>query len=551
MAAKLADRYPWSFAEHVLRQLPAPVGPDRVEEESGEFIPGAPLWDGGGMRLFGAQLAAMASEARFIVDAGGVRSGKSLRGAMALLVDYLWRTGIRHVMTDLWWVVADSYEMCEEEMNHLHRMLDELGIPHTFNSPKNGSWEIRFPHNECEFSTKTAKDITKIASKNVRGIVLAEANQATAGAWNACRLRVSQSRGWVRLEGTFESAEKGPWYSRLWEDWQRAEAMGVSFSVPTWENLAIYPLGRADQEIVEAETTLAPDVFLEKFGGQPIRRSDSVMKYADEEVHVGHRYPRLGVSFDPERPVWLFSDPGTSHAYAVAAVQFWRGDRPGELAPYVRADDYGTPLEAESANVVWIIDSVYRWGRTAADIIEECAEREWAKNVEGIVMDVAARQRNANGDAVIEQWDTHWLRLTGQRIQIVTQPVPLAAGYESHRVALLNSWPEDRAQQVWNVEKKVKQVTNPDGPRLMISPEAAPPLFGGIVDGQYYAGEYNLHRHRKAPDGTIIADEPLDRDNDYIKAINYGLYWYFGAAGVGHYVDRWRTHSAEWEMTVA
>ena len=551
MAAKLADRYPWGFAEHVLSKLPAPVGPDSIDPETDEFIPGRPLWEGGGMRFFGAQLEAMRCEARFVVDAGGVRSGKSLRGAVRILLDYLWRTNVRGIKTDEWWVVADSYEMCEEEMNHLHRMLDSLGIPHTFRSPENGSWAITFPHNECEISTKTAKDITKIASKSKRGVVIAEANQTSEGAKRACQERVSQSRGWVVLEGTFESAEKGPWYSQLWEDWQKPGAEGVSFSVPTWENLAVYPLGRDDPEIRERELNMAPDLFLERYGGQPIRRSDSVMKYADEKFHVAHRYPRLGMSFDPERPVWLFSDPGTSHAYAVAAVQFWRGARPQDMSAYVISGDYEEPIESYEANVVWVIDAIYRWGRTAADIIEECAAREWAPNVQGIVMDIAGRQRNANGPAVIEQWATHWLRLTRQQIEIITQPVPLPSGYDIHRTALLNSWPEVEAQRVWNADKRVRQVTNPDGPRLMISPDASAPLFGGMVDGQRYAGEYNLHRHRKAPDGSIIADDPVDRDNDMIKALNYGLFWYFGSAGVGHFINRRTANHAPFSVNVA
>lgn len=551
MPAKLADRYPWKFAEHILKQLPAPVGPDSIDPETEEFIPGAPLWEGGGMRLFGAQLEAMRCEARFILDAGGIRSGKSLRGAIAILLDLLWRTGVRGVKDDLYWVVGDSYEMCEEEMNHLHRMLMELGIPHEFRNPQNGSWSITFPHWQTEVSTKSAKDITKIASKPLRGMVVAEANQTSEAAFDACRQRVSQTRGWVRLEGTFESGEGGPWYSRKWEDWQKPDAMGVSFSVPSWENLAVYPAGRDEQEIRDAERDLAPDVFLEKFGGQPIRRSDSVMKYADEKHHVRHRYPRLGTSFDPERPVWLFGDPGSNHAYAVFAVQFWNGSMPAEMEPYIRTNDYEPPAQMFDGNVVWLVDAVYRWGRTAVDVIEECANRPWAANVEGTVMDVAARQKNANGDAVVEQWATHWFRLTHRQIMIITQPVPLMPGYDIHRTALLNSWPEDVAQQTWNIDKKVRQVTNPDGPRLMISPDAAPPLFGGMVDGQRYAGEYNLHRHRKAPDGSIVSDEPLDRDNDAIKAINYGLYWYFGAAGMAHFYNRRQSQSQGFAFAVA
>ena len=522
MAELLADRWPEQFARHVFKQLPAPLGPDRVDPETGEFVAGKKLWEHG-LRLSPEQEAPMFCPARFVLDAGGIRSGKSLRPALKILLDFLWRVQVRGVVDDIWGVVADTYSMAEEEMNHLHRLLGELGIPHEFRNPQNSSWTITFPDVPAHVKTLTAADVTKIASKPYRGLVLAEANQASYDAFTAARGRVSQTRGWIYLSGTFESQTKGPWYAQLWEDWQKEGAMGVSFSTPTWANRVVYPDGREEAEIKAAELDLPPDTFLEKYGGRPIKRSDLVMKYADERMHIAHRFPTLGRSYDPEKPVYLFSDPGTAHAYAVIAVQFWASDKNGDLV---------TPTRSTTGNVCWAIDAVYRWGREVSSIVAECAAKPWSMNAEVAIMDVAARQRRAEGAPVVEQWANLWREHTGQHIWIQTQPVPLAAGYDIHRRALLNSWPEDAAQRHFNADKKLRQVTDPEGPRLMFSPEAAVPLFGGLVDGQRHAGEYNLHRNRKAPDGTIMSDDPIDRDNDAIKALNYGLFWYFGPAGM-------------------
>lgn len=542
MAELLADRYPPDFIDAILAKLPAPVSPDTVDDE-GNFVPGEKMWEQG-MRLGPEQRAPLECPSRWVQDAGGWRSGKSLRGALRLLLDIFWRARVRNRDDDLFGVVAIDYEQAKETMRHLSQMFEDLGIPHTLRLPDGNRGHLTFPHLKTEVISMTAADPAKIAGRPYRGMVVTEANQCPAIVKDMIRGRISQTRGWCYMEGTFESQMKGPWYARQWYDWQREGAEGVSFSVPTWANSVLYPGGRYDPEILGAESNMAPDEFLERYGGVPLKRSDLVMKYAAEEHHVKHLYPSLGTSFDPDRPVFLFSDPGTAHAYAVFAVQFWKGMTWGHEA--------GTLLPAKgnsSGNVAWVIDVVYRWGRSAREIIKECAHRKWSHNVETTVMDIAAVQRRAEGDPIVEQWSRYWREETGRAIHVVTQPVPLHPGYDIHRLALLNSWPEAHAQRAFNRDGKVTHVTNPEGPRLMIDPIAAAPLFGGIVDGRHYEGEYNLHRQRKSPDGTILSDDPIDVDNDAIKALNYGLYWWFGPAGNKR---QWAgTNSVPWEYEVA
>lgn len=519
MAVKLADYPSPSFIAHLHAKHPAPKGPDRVDLLTGEVIVGEKLWDHG-IRLQGNQKKVIEDRSRFIQAAGGWRAGKSFIGADRIYVDFMWRVGVRGVTDDLWGVLADSYSMAQEEMRHLDRLLTEADIPHDFKTPENASWKISFPAWTAEIVTLTASDVTKIASRPYRAIVFAEAAQSIFQAFENAVGRVSQTRGWVLLEGTFENT-KGPWYAQMAESWAKPGAMGVFYSLPSWENLVVYPGGRDDPEILDRERTMSPSAFLEKYGGEPTKRSDLMMPYASERHHVAHRYPNLGISYDPERPVILFSDPGTTHAYSVLAVQMWE-------------------------NVVWVIDAVYRWGRTADQIIAECSAKPWAANVESAVMDFAARQHRAEGPPIVEQWQTGWRKHVGQTLYIHAEPVPLHAGYDIHRRALLNSWPEDEAQLMFNHDKKLRQVTDPTGPRIMFSPDAREPLFGGMVDGVAYAGEYNLHRNKKNREGTITSDDPIPVDDDAVKAINYGLVWWFNHSGEGH--KRQFGGSIPWEM---
>jgi len=164
-------------------------------------------------------------------------------------------------------------------------------------------------------------------------------------------------------------------------------------------------------------------------------------------------------------------------------------------------------------------------------------------------MDVAARQRRAEGPPIIEQWAKGWRHHTGNPMHVIANQVPLAAGYDIHMRALLNAWPEQEANQRFNRDGQIRQIVDPYGPRLMFDPRAAAPLFGGQVDGVQYAGEYNQHRQKKNREGAIVSDDYIDMDNDGIKALNYGLYWKFGAAGDKNSTTR--LGAAPWEVNVA
>jgi len=513
MAEPLIDWAPIEFAEHVFRKHPAPRGPDRIDDHTGEVLVGQPLWDHG-IRLNPGQRKVFQSRARYKGAGGGWRGGKSWTGGASIYIDYLWRRQVRGITTDIWGVIADTYSMAEEEMRHISRLFVDGNIPHEFRQPEGRPWVITFPDSDNEIRTLSASDVTKIASRPFRGLVIAEANQTVKQTFENALGRVMETRGWILLEGTFES-EKDPWYSQLCLAWQNDGAMGEFFSLPSWENQVFYPGGREDPAILQMEKDLSPDRFREKVAGEPVKRADLALRYADARFHVRHRYPRLGTSYDPEQPVTLWSDPGTAHAYAVFAVQFF--------------SQSNNPLK--KGNIAWIIDAVYRWGRTAQDIIAECAGRPWAQNVDKAVMDFAARQRRAEGLPIVEQWTNGWYEQTGRRLWVFTQPVPLAPGYDIHKRALLNSWPEDLAQLEFNRDGKMRSMTDPEGPRLMFDPRAAAPMFGGQVDELFYAGEYSLHRSRTNRGGTVTTDEYIDIDNDGIKAINYGLWDYFGAVG--------------------
>lgn len=506
-----------SFIDHVMGLLPAPR----------DFETGEKLWEKG-KRFFGQQERVVKDRYRFKKIDGGVRGGKSETAATVLLVDILWRVQVRNIRDDLWAVVADTYSMAEEEMRHLSRMLEDLEIPHTLNAPTHARWRLTFPGMKAEVHTMTATDVTKIASRAYRGIVVAEAAQTVVDTWYQCRARVAQTKGWVLLEGTFEK-RKGPWYGLLTQEWLREDGAGKVYTMPSWENRIAFPGGREDPEILLAERDMPPGIFREKYAGLPEKPSGLVFPEAEQAYVVKDRFPNMENQFDPDRPVVLGVDPGIAHAYAVVAAQFYPSKESLEMA-----ERNGTkPVQ----NICHVIDIVYRWGRDTRQIVEECAQKPWARLVQDVVLDFASRQRRAEGPPAVQQWAIYWQEIVGQHIWCHADQVPLAAGYDGHRRALLNAWPELAAQAEFNRDGHLGAVTNPVGPRLYICRKAAAPFFGGHVDGRLYAGEYNLHVNREGRDGETLSDTPVDRNNDAIKAMNYLLYWKFGPAAMRQIFD--------------
>lgn len=537
MPERLADWYDERFVDVVLGKHPAPVSPVTLK----------PMWEKG-IRLHGAQRGLVCDPIRFKKADGGWRFGKSFGPAVAIYLDMLWRYFVRGVGNDLWGVVADSYAMATEEMRHLDRLLTEGGIEHEFHTPMNQSWRLTLPWG-AEVVTLTAADVSKIASRPYRGVVIAEANQTVPDTWRAAQGRVSETRGWVIMSGTFE-ASKGPWYASLTKEWERGDGLGAVYVCPSWDNPLVYPGGRNDPEILAREREMPPSLFMEKFGGIPQTPSDVVFPEARFEIQVKRRYERLGTSYDPDRPVVLFGDPGLSHATAVWAAQFdWSPEAKAEMrVPESLAQRlaHNGPVEG-GGNVVWLIDCIYRWGREVEQILDEVVARPWAENVQEAVLDFASRQRRTEGKPVKYQWHKFWQEKMGRALWIHANPVPLAPGYDIHKRALLNAWPREQAEAMFNPDRRLRQVVDPAGPRLYVDPDAAGPLFGGIIDGQKWDGEYLLHRNHRNRMGMVDRAEPVPLHDDAIKAINYGLFWYFGAGRTRHRRSE-LAQSVPWEL---
>lgn len=362
------------------------------------------LWQQTGYIPWPEQGVAHLHPARVKLVAGGERAGKSRWTAEEMVTWCAWpkRSGG-------FWIVGPSYELARPEFLHLAPALLRLNLLESsaISMPLNGPCRMR-TRLGVQIETRTSRDVETLAGQAPDGIAMVEAAQQTYESFLRLRGRVAETRGPLILSGTFEGSFG--WYPELWKAWQ-ADNMdgGRSFSIPSWANHTIYPLGRNDPEIRALEATFPADVFQERLGAKPCPPATLVFK---EFSHITHVKP---CPFNKKLPVQLWIDPGWAGAYAVLAVQLHGG-------------------------AVFNIDEVYWTQRTAQEVIKECKEREWWKKVTHAWMDVAGRQHQG-----MESHVEIWRRLA--RIPVRSQSVGIPDGILRHRTFLKN--PADRKPRIF------------------------------------------------------------------------------------------------------
>ena len=346
------------------------------------------LWQRVGYKPSPAQLAAHDSPARIRLIAGGERAGKSHSAAMELFG--------RILQGRLYWIVGPEYDLCRPEFDYVLDVCRRIDAVATVREPATARAEL-ITRTGARIVTRSAREPERLAGEAPDGILACEAAQLPAAAFLRLRARVAERRGWLWLSGTFESARG--WYADKFRAWQLTQpSESRAFSIPTWENLALYPGGRKDPEIADLEAMFPPDLFMERFGGVPCPPSTLVFREFDPRLHVSAGAGPSG------SPVELAIDPGYAGAYAVLAI------------------------EQRGADVA-VIDEVYLRRTIAGDVIAACRQRPWWPRVRGGVIDVAGRQHHA-APSQIEVWAS----LAGVRLR--SHAVPLRAGIDRLRTFL-------------------------------------------------------------------------------------------------------------------
>ena len=448
----------------------------------------------------GLQKKIHAAQERVVLVAGGERAGKSKVGAEDLSAEAAADAG-------LYWIVGPDYYQARAEFMYCVEALHKIDAILDYSMPKEGQCVIVLRHGG-RIETKSGEDAVKLASFAPKGILMVEAAQQEFENFQKLVNRTSETRGWIKATGTFETSLG--WYAAMYNLLQDSANIweGISISLPTWSNTAIYPGGENDPEILRLKATNPPDLYQERFGGVPCPPQGLVFREFNYATHVAPISFGLvdtptkqgdgGWLLPAETPLQLWVDPGYAGAYAVefAAV----------VGPRVFLVDevYGVGQVAEQV----IVQTMTKMG---GDLFQRVLKGQRRDGLGGVI-DIAARQHQG-----MDSHEEVWRRVAG--VIFRAQPVPIVDGISRHRTFLSDP---------------MTGVT-----RIVHSPKCL-----GIIE------EYGKHKYPKQTDTRGTRELPIDKFNHGLKAVAYGLVSNYGFIDEGRQAPMNQVPKSDLDKTV-
>jgi hypothetical protein len=364
-----------------------------------------------------------------------------------------------------YWIVGPDYASTRAEFDYIYIVYKKLGLVEKVSMPESPNQRWTMDLKTNErWETKTSHDVRRLASFTIYGALIVEANRQEPDVWPKIRGRLAEKRGWALISGTYENTSE--WFVDLYEKWSVPNREGAfSFSLPTWANTVAFPGGENDEEIIALRESTPKEWFEERYGGIPTKPSNLVIPEFEYVKHVGL------YELDPTLPVELAIDPA-KHTYAIVFVQ----KRDGGAV---------------------VLDAVYKHGWIAQQIIPEARRNSlwpYVKMNDGYhgAIDIAGFQEPGN----ISQAEL-WRDMAG--ITLYAQRYPEMETINAVRYALA----ENRL--------RFNNLGNESYNGIAIEPLA----------------EFRLWRKRGITDSGIIG-QPIDRNNDFIKALGYWWLYRFG-----------------------
>lgn len=418
------------------------------------------------------QEALIMCTAREILGAGGERAGKSWVAAEYFNVRFPF-------VPDLVWLAGKDYERCHSEFEYIAQAMKQLEVVRAENihTPKNGQWDMRLTlpteqdrDKQVLIKTWSLQDWLKVGSEAPDMVIICEVAQITLPEYRRLCDRTAEKRGTVIGTGTFEGSLG--WYPETWKLYQLPDQIGKSFSLPSWSNHTVYPLGFDDPEIQRLKAKYPEDYFNERFGAIPSPPQGIVFPEFRYLTHV----KEMEVV---DAPVELWIDPGYAGAYAVEVVQMLN-------------------------DTVRVVDEIYEQELVTEQVVDVCMQKPWWKLVNRAVIDIYAMQHHAM-PAIAEIW----LKKAG--LAPVARKIEEAAGRERlHTFLTVN--PIDHE------------------PRFFVDPKCKGILSEFGVCPNPFTDEAAPYRWKEDREGQTVGQHPDDKNNHAIKACIYGLVNKFGYA---------------------
>jgi len=252
---------------------------------------------------------------RFKVKACGRRWGKSLSAGHDM-------TYAMFVPDTIYWIIGPTYVLGEKEFRVVHSDFTKLGILGQCNVAYNLTAQrmhIKTPWNS-QLLVKSAEKPKSLLGEGLDGAILSEAGELTVDIWQQfVRPALSDKQGWAQ----FVSTPKGfNWFYELFRQGQDPEFKDwISWKFPSWSNPVVFPGGREDPEIKEAEQTVSTMFFQQEYGAEFTTFEGKIYDEFDETIHI------TDIDYNPWwRNYWAF-DFGFSNPFVCLDIMVDPSDR--------------------------------------------------------------------------------------------------------------------------------------------------------------------------------------------------------------------------------
>lgn len=227
---------------------------------------------------------------RFRVVSNGRRWGKTFMGAKEVEPCAFSMSAITG-KPQIGWIVGPQYMDAEKEFRIIYDTFRKLGVDKDsvkfVNNADNGSMHIKTNWG-FELLCKSAKHPETLVGEGLDFVLMVEAGRHRRRTWGQyLRPALSDKRGWAIFSGVPEGRSEN---SLLYALWSRGQDLRYpqwqSWRMPSWTNNIVFPGGRNDPEILEAEGDLTEDEFARQYGAQFVEKTGAVMQEWDDEVHL-------------------------------------------------------------------------------------------------------------------------------------------------------------------------------------------------------------------------------------------------------------------------
>lgn len=218
------------------------------------------------------------------------------------------------------WIIGPEYVDCEKEFRVVYDTFRALGIDQVSNkflkNVENGNMRI---HTKWGFDIqcRSAKHPESLVGEGLDFVLVVEAGRHHRTMFTEyVRPALSDKRGWSLMTGVPEISSDT---SLLYWAWQRGQdptkPQWASWQMPSWTNDIVFPGGRNDPEILEAEDDLTEDEFKRQYGGEFVERVGRVMKEWDDNIHI------QDLEYNPLWPLYAAVDYGYTNDWVWLWIQ--------------------------------------------------------------------------------------------------------------------------------------------------------------------------------------------------------------------------------------